>query len=421
MTEATKIMCFSWNTESIRLCESLSQKVVDYNRSVPNQNSKMNEESWYRTGYNMLASYSPSIPGYSWLDCQIPDVFLGMREMITSNSPDIVAIGFQEDAYPGSYFHSHLLKEEMLKMRYTLVKRTKLLGAGITTYKAALDKDIKLRGLRTSIYAKFEVADGIKANDEDLINIFGNDQDEYLCSSTVSRGKGATASYLNIKGKEGVIAIINAHLPFNAKSLISSRESNNKMLRQNALNSSNICFNNIIEKLVLDKNNNSNAEKISHVIYMGDLNYRIWGGDKNASEISQMFIDNPDNKESLVRYYREGDELLQQMNKENIYKFDEGVSNQGPIFLPTCKMIKGRDESCQFNEDTEVLAAVGKDCWNLGKHNQRIPSWCDRILYQKFNANVGSSMHCTMYDRFDKGDVIKGSDHAGVVALFNLI
>ena len=160
-------------------------------------------------------------------------------------------IGFQEDRYPGSYFHSHLLPEEMPKIGYGLVKRTKLMGVGVTSYKNALKGDPHERGLRVSVYAKLDLIPEIEKEEAEMRIAVGNDgQDEYLCSSFVTRGKGATVSYLMLPGI-GRIAFICCHLPFNARSLITERLYKNRMLRQNELNQSNVCFNNIIENLVL--------------------------------------------------------------------------------------------------------------------------------------------------------------------------
>ena len=57
--------------------------------------------------------------------------------------------------------------------------------------------------------------------------------------------------------------------------------------------------------------------------------------------------------------------------------------------------------------------------WNTGKYNQRIPSWCDRILYTKFQDD-GHQLICTYYDRFDHGTVMSKSDHAATIAIFEL-
>lgn len=375
-----KILIFSWNTESLNLCETLSQEEAMKNR----------------TGISSVPLIGNMLTSWQY-NCEIPDFFPNLKNLIIDNSPDIVVIGFQEDRYPGSYFHSHFLPTEMPQFGYGLVKRTKLMGLGITSYKGLLKGDPFERGIRVSIYAKDELVSIIAEEETEMRAILTNDgQDEYVCSSMFTRGKGATVSYLMLPGF-GRLAFICCHLPFNSQSIINERTYHNKMLRQNELNRSNICFNSIIENLVIFKN-----PKPTHVIYFGDFNYRI-AEPGSAIKMANDFINNANNPEFISNIYYQYDELLDQMRKENIYHFHEGVDNQGPTFIPTCKMEKYRIN----------------DMWKTGILDQRIPSWCDRILHQQFN-NDGHQLKCIYYDRFDIGNVMSKSDHAAVVALYEL-
>lgn len=369
-----KIMVFSWNTESISISETLD---VD-------------------------SSHNKYLPGFNY-NCNIPDFYPKLVQFITDNDPDLIVIGFQEDRYPGSYFHSHFLPVEMPKLGYSLVKRTKLMGIGVTTYKGLLKGDLFERGLRLSIYGKKNLVPLIEKEEVNMRNIVGNDgQDEYVCSSVITRGKGAIASYIMLPGY-GRLALICCHLPFDATSLLLERKYKNKMLRQNAINKSNICFNNIIEQLVLFKD-----PIPTHVIYFGDFNYRLTDL-RPAAEIATQFRLEIDNHEFIKDMYNNYDELKEQMNRGNIYPFLEGVDNQGPIFIPTCKMMKERN-------------GVEVKLWETGRNNQRTPSWCDRILYRKFNDQEkdGHQLKCVYYDRFDVGMTMAKSDHAAVLALFEL-
>jgi hypothetical protein len=377
MNLSYKIMVFSWNTQSVGLCETMNPNVAAYNRE----------------------SYSSYIPGLTtWqYSTNIPDFFDKWKRLVQIKDPDLVVIGFQEDRFPGSYFHSHLLPEQMPEIGYGLVKRTKLMGIGVTSYKGLLSADPFERGIRVSIYAKKELVSKIEEEESEMRAIIGNDgQSEYVCSSSLTRSKGATASYIMIPGF-GRLAFICCHLPFDARSLIDERIDENGMLRQNKLNESNICFNNIIENLVLYKKPNP-----THVIYFGDFNYRL-ADYRPADEIASEFL--KEDKSFIHRMYNDYDELKDQMSRKNIYEFSEGEIN----FLPTCKMSKKgtRDK-------------YGRRGWNTGKYKQRVPSYCDRILYQKFGED-GRELRCDYYDRFDFGNVMSKSDHAAVVGVFTLI
>jgi hypothetical protein len=377
MKTAYKIMVFSWNTKSISLCETLNPDIAAYNRE----------------------SYSKYIPGLtSWqYPADFPDFFSDFVKLIKNKDPDILVIGFQEDRFPGSYFHSHLLPEQMPMIGYGLVKRTKLMGVGVTSYKGLLNKDPFERGIRVSIYAKLDLIPIIEQEESEMRPIIGNDgQSEYVCSSSLTRSKGGTASYLMLPGF-GRLAFICCHLPFNAKSIIDERIQDNKMIRQNALNQSNTCFNNIIENLVLNRKTIP-----THVIYFGDFNYRL-NTYESGDDIAKSFV--TQGKEFIHRMYTDHDELRDQMERGNIYKFSEAEIN----FVPTCKMSFLRYNKLQSNETL----------WNTGKMKQRIPSYCDRILYHKFIED-GHGLECTYYDRFDVGQVMSKSDHAAVVAVFVL-
>lgn len=389
MEKSYRIMVFSWNTESISLCSSMKPEPIEDNTSS--------------SVYNVW-NYIPNI--WSTGMCEVPDFFNSFKIFINNNKPDVIAIGFQEDRKPGSYFHSHFLVEEMPKIGYELVKRTRLMGVGVTSVKNAMKGDLHSRGLRLSIYAKKELISEINSEEITMRNTFGNDgHDEHLCTSILTRGKGAVVSYLKLPGM-GRIAFINAHLPFNSKSLVDSYVKRNPMLRQNELNYSNTCFNNIVEELVYNKD-----PKPDHVIYLGDLNYRI-SNVNGAANMSAAFHENYDNEEFINSIYKKYDELKEQMRRGNIYEFSEGVGGEGPRFVPTCKMTKGRTtDRCYKSEDSDT------NCWKLGKSDQRVPSWCDRILYSKFGHDK-TNLVCTYYNRFDTGEVMSKSDHAGVIALY---
>lgn len=378
-----KIMVFSWNTESVKLSETMDLDIAEYNRT----------------------SYSTYFPGLTtWkYDCDIPDFFPKFSNFIRDNSPDLIVIGFQEDRYPGSYFHSHLLPEEMPKIGYNLLKRTKLMGVGVTSYKGLLQGDLFERGIRVSIYVKKHLLSMIEREEAEMRAVISNDgQCEYLCSSFITRGKGATVSYVCLPGF-GRLAFICCHLPFNARSLITERIYKNKMLRQNELNQSNLCFNSIIENLVLFKDPTP-----THVIFFGDFNYRV-SDPRPASEVAREFLDRSHDIEFIRDMYLNYDELKEQMRRQNIYHFSEGINNQGPTFIPTCKMSKNRLQD--VSDDLEY--------WKTGREDQRVPSWCDRVLFNKFGED-GHNMICTYYDRFDVGNVMLKSDHAGVISIFEL-
>jgi len=384
------IFIMTWNTESIRLCETMDLEVKTRNRSA-----------------GMFGISNPEM----WYDGTIPEFFHKLSDEIKNHKyPELIVIGFQEDAYPGCYFHSHMLPEEMPKLGYDIVKRTKLQGIGVTSYKAVInDWDLMARGLRLSIYAKKELIETIRSSEIDLReNLEYDGQLHYLHNNGINqytRGKGAIASYIIYPGV-GIMVFICAHLPFMSHSLIESKYKNDYMIRQDALSQQNICFNNILRTFVKDQ-----KFEPDHIFLFGDLNYRV--NYSNAKDLAQKIIDEG-NIPLYKNIYTNHDELLAQMKMGTIYGMLEGIDNEGPLFAPTCKMSKERKLTKDSkNEDPEKY-------YKTGKFYQRSPSWCDRILYCDYTLKSPFNINAISYDRFDTGTTMSKSDHAAVIGVFNL-
>ena len=370
-----KILVFSWNTKSIRLSNAAG------------------EQSW---------SYLPTFS-----KGEDPDFFEAFIEYVKKHDPQIIVIGFQEDACPGSHFHSQYLPNKMPAHGYYLLRRSKMIGVGITTYKALRELDIKARGLRTSLYVQGHLLPKVTDADKTLESNIGSLTKEYICAPTVFRGKGASAIYLQIPTHDNKllsIAFINTHLPFNSKGLMQSHMRNNPIIRQNDVFIQNVCFNRIHESLVLDL-----PMRFDYIFYFGDFNYRLKGV-PDAVKMANCFEESYRNgsaNEALAAYqkiYLEHDELYDQMSKQLIYKYSEGKENIGPMFLPTCKLHKNRYQPYGI--------------FRTGLNGQRSPSWTDRILYS-LNSNT-FDCQCLDYDRFDVGTTMKLSDHGAILGLFEI-
>lgn len=358
--EDISILCFTWNTSSIRIAESLDEEVIKQ----------------HRENVNILGIDAPSL----WKqDCNIFDAWYFILEKINTLSPSIVVIAFQEDIRPGSYAHSNLFPEEMAKINYSLFDKVTSMGIGKTSIEGLMNADLFLRGLRLSVYRK-----------NDAKCIYKSIQcDEY--SPNYSRNKTAVAIYVSLTNNE-TIAFINMHLPFNSDSLKESLLNGDPMIRKNAIYEQNLFFNQAVKKLAIDKN-------INHVIIMGDLNYRIQPYNMTLGKLYEVL-----NSYNFYDELKNIDEFYLQLKSDNIYFFNEGVDNKGPEFYPTCKLKKDRtDETYGYK---------------VGKYNHRYPSWCDRILY-KSNFNSHRKIICNLYGSYDSG-IIRKSDHCAVFAFLIL-
>lgn len=374
MCDQVSILIFSWNHQAVRIASSYSR-------------DKKDEWNYVRV-----------------CDCYEPDFFPKLEEHISEYSPDVVVFGSQEDAIPGSYFHSDFLPEEMAKLYYNLQKRTRLMGLGIETYKALKTFDFKLRGLRLSIYAKSHLTGAIKIEEKEMRQYVGEKGQAWAnCSLPFFQSKGAVASYLKIPGIEP-IAFVCAHLPFDAESLKRYYEKKDISIRKEAVEKCTEAFNYLLEELVVDAKLGTDFMRVGHTFCFGDLNYRVVGNDDPLTSthppISQI--------EDIYGGY---DELhLELVNGNIAIPFQEGVEGRGPMFIPTCKMRKPRKDIIH----TQHVS----DLFNIG-HGQREPSWCDRILYHD-SPLTSHCIQCNYYNRFDEGKTMKKSDHAAVIGVYKI-
>jgi hypothetical protein len=287
---------------------------------------------------------------------------------------DLIIIGLQEDTLQSTIIETL----EKTLSEYNLVKQDTMLGWGITTLKKLkTDYEYCLRGLNIALFCK-------KTSKIQINNII---IDKIVClglQNYITFGKGAIV--LNIDTNIGNLTFVNAHLPFSSKSIYNG-ERYKDLLWQSK------CLNDIYIK-VIDKFGSNN------IFLFGDLNFRVQiRNEDNATKIATELL------KCDKRYYKEllleADELrlLQNYYKNTWGNLLEGIKNNGPLFLPTCKLKHGRSNDYNL------------DMFKLGKYNQRVPSWCDRILY--------SNGKCIYYNRWEYGDM-NLSDHSSVIGLFTM-
>jgi hypothetical protein len=406
-----------------------------------------------------------------------PDFFVPIHHFIQSQKPDLVVFGSQEDPMPGSYFHSHYLPETLASQNYLLLKKTKLMGVGIETYKALKGLDLKLRGLRLSIYVKDNLFGSIKLEERNLVI----KQSYANCSYPILQSKGAVALYVRIP-QIGSIGFVCCHLPFDAGNLKRAYLEKSYRIRDESLDYSNSCLNYILNQLVFQ-------QELEHIFFFGDLNYRVFVPEADETLFEKDYLHH------LNYVYRKYDELYQCLKSQKIkLSFKEGVEGKGPMFIPTCKMRKPRDlerqtiikeedkednikednikennikenklqneerfdvdvEECNVDEEEEFSLLFLdhtlkfrdsnniRDYFNIGI-GQRQPSWCDRILYytllnSKNNNNcdnnnscndnnnkiedvINYKIECEIYDRFDFGRTMEKSDHCAVIGKYKI-
>ena len=365
-----KIFVFSLNTQSLRFYESLSEEVVRLHRTDT-------VSGWLYNG--IYADFLPEL-----------------LEKIKQSDADIVVFCSQEEVFPGSYFHTHLLRDVMNEMLYSLYDDMSLMGVGKTSVKNILKGDPTVRGLVCSVYVK-----------EQIHFTSPCPRKKYLknCyTDSVFRNKGATCIYLTLSSgsqhsRDITLAIVNAHLPFDASSLVQSVQKKDAIIRQDALNKQNDFFNAFYRHLILNSpavNDNFCA------VLAGDFNYRFlpyfnWSASQTRMDIMRYFPLTPEKIPEFRKMFAQNDEFTIQKEKKNIYSVDEGPDNGGPLFPPTCKLDTRRNPGTLF--------------YKTGKWDQRTPSYCDRILHK--------NLTCLEYDIFNVGN-ISLSDHVAVYGIYEI-
>lgn len=389
MTTPFSIMCFSWNAAGLRLCETMSQSKADDARK----------------GFKAFISMKQP--------CLSPDFFEGIRSVIRDKQPSIVVMVTEDEDRSDTYFHSDLLPAAMPEIGYGLLKRDKLEGVGEAASKVP---QIKVptgkpsgSALRMSIYAQNAVLPGLRVEEKLIKKFFGNDgQVEGICRQG-DRISGAIAAYVWHE-TYGKFVFIAANIPSGADSLKVGKGLDYASYRVATKSANNLCLISLLNKFVDALPAES---KPDHVFLLGDLNYDVVVPNKRNIEVITELASNL--SAVKLKELQNSDELKLALNDAPLKGFKEGVSNEGPLFMPTWRLARGRPDSCSpaadatrvditcFGDPDEALGGIG---------------WHDRILYKE-NMTSHYMAHCLTYNRLDVLNM-HASTHAGITALFEM-
>ena len=165
-----KVLCFSWNTDKIPLCDQY------YN---PGTKKHYREKLWYKD------------------ECYNPLFFEEIKARIEDNLPNIVVISNEGDLKSGTFFHAQFLRTSMKKLGYSLLDNSKANDIG--------DNET----LRLSIYINNQNF-SLQHINKSLISY----NEEYTCSlKTPSGHVKAKAIVKYVNTRIGIIAFMALQMP----------------------------------------------------------------------------------------------------------------------------------------------------------------------------------------------------------------
>lgn len=390
MTAPFNIMCFSWNASGLRLCETMSQNKADAARK----------------GFKAFITMKQP--------CLAPDFFDEIRVIINAKLPSLVVMTTQDEDSNGTYFHAEFLPSSMSEMGYFLLKREIFggigeLASGVPQIRVPSGKPSG-SALRISIYALNALMPGLKLEEKLMSNFFSNNgQVEAKCNQG-GRTSGAIGAYVWHE-TYGKFVFIATHIPYGADSLGINQELDYISYRAAIRSTNTLCLISLMNKFV---NSLSQQSRPDHIFLLGDLNYDIViPGRKNIEIISELTANISANK---LKDFQKNDELKKAMEDIPLEGFKEGVSGEGPLFMPTWRLARGRPDSCVPSNDTTKISTSCFD--NSGIEFGGI-GWHDRILYKEMMTS-NYIAHCTDYTRLDIKNM-HASTHAGVTAFFEML
>lgn len=381
---AFTVKIFSWNAAGLRICETMSQKKADEKRK----------------GFFAAVTLKKS--------CVAPTFFETIRSSIISDSPSLVVISTQDEDTKDTYFHSDLLPELMPEIGYSLLKRHQIYNVGEAASKVPMTKVASGTphgsALRMSVYARNDVYNELQDSEVELNAYMGNQgQQEAKCIQS-ERYSGAIAAYV-WHPRVGRFVFIAVDIPAGVSALNVTDELEYESFRAVAKAANTICLTGIFNKFITKL---APSVRPDHVFLLGDLNYDIVVADKpSVTVISELAANQTAAKIKEIQRY---DELKTALTTVPLEGFKEGVSNEGPLFMPTWNMARGRPDSCA----TQITA----ECYSPDIRIHGGIGWHDRILYKELQQSFYVA-HCDRYNRIDVQSMHE-STHAGVIADFDI-
>ena len=393
------ILVLNWNADELRLCETTVETAVEAARGG-------------LRGLLRSPCISPTFTNY-------------LRDSILVNQPQLVVVTTPNEADSSSYLHSNTLPDLLPTLQYQLLRREKIAGVGHQV--VAVVTGATQPALRISVYAHNNVVKDWTYSDKTLYKLIPDG----LTENVLQYGNGyagmiAVHLWHRFYGKFAIMAV---DLPEDALPLPVYTFSKNRLASKAVSNLS------LLTWLTALTDAMSPAERPDHLILCGTFNYQLVVPDKTILETIRSTSANL-TKANLksVQQFDEGTAALRK--GEVLEGFSEGVGGQGPLFMPTWRMTKGRSSDCNpdYQKTPPVAPAQGAipgaigagaaspssvsaACFTFNQTSGGI-GWSDRIYFRDLLTST-YLLTCEQYERLDDPSMAQSS-HAGVTAVLKI-
>ena len=386
------IFVLNWNADELRLCETTVQSLADAPRG--------------------------GLRGLFRSPCVSPTFLNYLRDSILVNQSQLVVVVTPNEADSASYLHSDSLPNLLPTLQYQLLGREKIAGVGHQV--TAVVTGATPPALRISVYGHNTVVSDWTYAGRNLHKLIpGGVSESILQYGEGYAGMIALHLWHRFYGK---FALMVVDIPEDALPVKVQTFSKNR-LASNAVSTISLLtwLTEVVDAL-------NPSERPDHVVLCGTFNYQLVVPDKTILDTIRSTSANlSKNNLKALQQYDEGTQALRR--GEVLEGFSEGVGGQGPLFMPTWRLTKGRSGDCNpdYAKTTPAppgqgqavasSSAVSPSCFTLNETSGGV-GWSDRVYFRDLLTST-YLLTCEQYDRLDEQSMNQSS-HAGVTAILRI-
>jgi len=376
------ILVLNWNADELRLCETTVQSIADNARS--------------------------RLKGLLKSPCITPTFLNYLRDSILLNQPQLVVVTTPNEADSASYLHSDTLPNLLPTLQYQLLRREKIAGVGHQVVPVVTGATSP--ALRISVYVHNAVVDDWIYADKRMNKLIPDG----ITESILQYGNGYVGMItIHLWHRfYGKFAVTTVDLPEDVLPVPVNTYSKNRLASKSVSNIS------LLTWLTEITDSMSPTERPDHLILCGSFNYQLVVPDKTILETIRTASGNL--SKANLKAAQQFDEGTQALRKGEVLEgFFEGIGGQGPLFMPTWRLTKGRGQDCNPGpgSTTASSSSISAGCFTLNETSGSV-GWTDRVYFKDLLTST-YILTCEQYDRLDDPSMTQ-SNHSGVVAILRI-